>query len=287
MTPKQQKGFFDKNGYLLVEKLFPENMLSEIRKVVLEFQERSKLISCSNTVFDVGNGHSADHPVLRRIKNPQMQHEIFRRFSEYDPLLDIVENLLGNHGVRFDHGKLNFKPKSGDAAVEWHQDWAFYPHTNDDMLAVGIMLEDCTADNGPLMVMPGSHTGPIYNHHHGGYFIGAMDVTEISDQLDNAVAITAPAGSISIHHVRTLHASRENITDQNRPLLLFSYLAIDSYPIVDHYDWDEFNSRILRGDICYTPRQEKVPIRISFPRVPENDSIFDDQKSVRGRSFGG
>ena len=27
--------------------------------------------------------------------------------------------------------------------VEWHQDWAFYPHTNDDLLAVGVMLDDC------------------------------------------------------------------------------------------------------------------------------------------------
>ena len=40
------------------------------------------------------------------------------------------------------------------AAVEWHQDWAFYPHTNDDLLAIGIYLDDCGPDNGPLMVIP-------------------------------------------------------------------------------------------------------------------------------------
>jgi hypothetical protein len=33
--------------------------------------------------------------------------------------------------------------------VEWHQDWAFYPHTNDDVLATGIYLDDCDLDNGP------------------------------------------------------------------------------------------------------------------------------------------
>ena len=41
--------------------------------------------------------------------------------------------------------------------VEWHQDWAFYPHTNDDLLAVGVMLDDMELENGPLLVLPGTH----------------------------------------------------------------------------------------------------------------------------------
>jgi hypothetical protein len=31
--------------------------------------------------------------------------------------------------VRFDTGKLNMKSAGYGAPVEWHQDWAFYPHT--------------------------------------------------------------------------------------------------------------------------------------------------------------
>ena len=44
--------------------------------------------------------------------------------------------------VRFDTGKLNMKSAGYGAPVEWHQDWAFYPHTNDDLAAVGIMIDD-------------------------------------------------------------------------------------------------------------------------------------------------
>ena len=50
--------------------------------------------------------------------------------------------------------KLNTKFEKGGSAVEWHQDWAFYPHTNDDVLAVGVMLDDVNLSNGPLMVIP-------------------------------------------------------------------------------------------------------------------------------------
>ena len=49
-------------------------------------------------------------------------------------------------------GKLNFKlpNKKKGSEVGWHQDWAFYPHTNDDLVTVGIYLDDCTEKNGPL-----------------------------------------------------------------------------------------------------------------------------------------
>jgi len=37
------------------------------------------------------------------------------------------------------------------------QDWAFYPHTNDDVLAIGVLLDDCDLANGPMLVTPGTH----------------------------------------------------------------------------------------------------------------------------------
>lgn len=76
-----------------------------------------------------------------------------------DRLTGIVADLVGG-AVRFDHSKLNFKPAEGKAKIAWHQDWAFYPHSNDDLLAVVVMLEDCTEENGPLMVIPGSYREP-------------------------------------------------------------------------------------------------------------------------------
>ena len=73
-------------------------------------------------------------------------------------LIDILTTLIGP-GVRFQTSKLNMKSAGYGAAVEWHQDWAFYPHTNDDLLAVGVMLDDVEDINGPMQVIPGSHRG--------------------------------------------------------------------------------------------------------------------------------
>ena len=46
--------------------------------------------------------------------------------------------------------------KKKGSLVEWHQDFAFYPHTNDDLI-IGIYLEDCYEQNGPLKIIKGSH----------------------------------------------------------------------------------------------------------------------------------
>ena len=172
-----------------------------------------------------------------------------------DRLVDIVAQLLGGT-ARFDHSKLNFKPPRGNAKIEWHQDWAFYPHTNDDLLAVGVMLEDCDEENGPLQVIPGSHRGPVHDHHLDGMFVGG--ITE----------------------VRTLHASSENRSDRERPLLLFSYAAVDAFPVFAKVDLEKFDSRILRGEPTVVPRAEAVPMRLPQPRAVGADSIFDNQAAL-------
>ena len=117
---------------------------------------------------------------------------------------------LAATGVRFDKAKLNIKDAAGGSPVEWHQDWAFYPHTNDDLAAVGFMLDDMTEDNGPLMVLPGSHTGPVYDHHVDGHFCGGIDVDAERLEVACAEALHGRAGSITIHHVRAVHGSARN-----------------------------------------------------------------------------
>ena len=83
-------------------------------------------------------------PRVRRIKAPHLHREIFRRIMRTPLVVEILKQLLGP-GVRLHGSKLNIKAPHYGSPVEWHQDWAFYPHTNDDILAVGVMLDDCAA----------------------------------------------------------------------------------------------------------------------------------------------
>jgi phytanoyl-CoA hydroxylase len=200
--------------------------------------------------------------------------------------MDLVSQLIGPD-LRMDHTKLNIKPARGGEPVEWHQDWAFYPHTNDDILEVGVMIEDCTMENGPLLMIPGSHRGPVFDHHYDGYFAGAIDPAAAGLDIREAVPITGKAGSITMHHVRLVHGSRDNLSDRDRPLLLFGYVAADAWPLRSDWfhDLESFNAKMLRGKPTLEPRLRDVPVRMPYPPAPHQGSIFENQKLVKGRSF--
>ena len=273
---QSQVNSYRENGYLLLPDVIDGETLERLRDVITAFVDQSREVTASDAMFDIDPAHRPDHPRIRRLKDPYDRHALFREIATSDAILDPVSQLLGGT-VRFDHSKLNFKYPDAEADIAWHQDWAFYPHTNDDMLAVGVLIEDCTLASGPLRVIPGSHRGPLYDHHHNGVFAGAVAESDLADLPDSAVDLVAPAGSVTIHHVRTLHGSTNCTDPRGRPLLLYSYAAVDAFPVFETFDLEEFDSRILRGHPVLSGRMEPVPIRLPWPRSLGADSIYDNQ----------
>src|SRR5262249_50256284 len=150
--------------------------------------------------------------------------------------------------------------------IEWHQDFAFYPHTNDDLLAVGVALDDCTLENGCKQMIPGSHRGPILDHHQEGVFVGAVD--PLKEQLDLSSAVYTPvrAGGISLHHCRMLHASAPNTSSRPRRVLFIEFCAVDAWPVLGVPDLEAYDARILRGSPTRQFRVQEMDLRIPLPK---------------------
>lgn len=280
MLRDDQVEFYREHGYIMVPDVFSAAELDELNRVTDDYVEASRRVSRSDAVFDIGPGHTAEAPKLRRIKDPVDQDPTYAAAMRSEKLISVLNRLIGP-AIRFDHAKLNIKPVGGGAAIDWHQDWAFYPHTNDDLLAVGVFLGDVGPESGPLQVIPGSHRGPVMDHHDMGVFCGAIQNHDMDGVRGKAVAITGKAGSVSIHHVRTIHGSTPNQGEEPRRLLLFSYGAADAWPLVPVVDFDTYESRMLCGNSTLAPRQEAVPVRLPLPRSPGDDSIFDNQSHKR------
>ena len=282
MLNNDQIDFYLENGYLTVENVLSADELAALQRVTDEFIERSRSVAANNEIFDLEPDHSPDNPRLRRIKEPITKHEVYDQTLRHDGILDIVEQLIGK-GVRSNGNKLNMKASSEGAAVEWHQDWAFYPHTNDDLLAVGVAIDDMTEDNGCMLMAPGSHKSELISHHENGVFVGAVaDPDYVPKRVDKCLV---GAGGISIHHVRTLHASAPNHSTNPRRLLLFQYCSIDSWPLFGVSDYDAYLSTIIRGDPCVHPRMEAVPVIISLPKPENAGSIFEIQEAMQNREM--
>lgn len=293
MLSRDQIEFFNDNGYVMVEDAVTPDQLATLRKITHDLIEQSRALTESDDRFDLDDGHTADNPRLTRIKLPHKQDPYYWEVLTNSRITAVLNELLGPD-VLLQTAKLNTKAPGGGAAVEWHQDWAFYPHTNDSMLAVGLMIEDVDMANGPLQVIPGSHKGPVLAHTMDGVFCGAVDPDDPDFHHDKAVTLTGKAGSMTVHHARTLHGSAPNVSDRNRMILFYECHAADAWPLLGGASyihrigqralWDDLQSRLITGQLTMTPRVEPVPVRLPLPPAPDSGSIFKTQKTGGAKS---
>ncbi len=282
MLSQDQIDSYNNNGYIGVEGVLTAEEVSTLSKTTDAFVEKSRKVTEHTDVFDLEPGHTQENPKLRRLKSPIQHHEVYRNTLHHPRILDIVSQFLG-FGLRCNGNKLNMKLPEIGSPVEWHQDWGFYPHTNDDLLAIGICIDDMTIENGALLVVPASHKGPIYDHHYEGHFSGAITDPRFDDK--SAVPVTLKAGGISIHHARTIHGSTPNRSKHARRLLLFQYCAIDAWPLAHSSDWESFNQTIVRGEPTNIPRVREVPVRMPLPGSIKGGSIYETQTIIKNRKL--
>jgi len=285
---QQQITSYENDGYLVLEHRIPDAIISAIRSEIDRFHDIAKDMTESDERLDLEDSHTPQSPRIRRVKLPHIQSKTIDGLMRSNHILAPVRNLIGPN-LRLQTTKLNMKSAGFGAAVEWHQDWAFYPYTNDDVLAVGIMIDDMNEENRPLRVFPGSHKDPIYSHHHNGCFVGAMDLEEYSLDINQSVPLMGPAGSISIHHARIVHGSALNTSTKDRRIIFLEMMASDAFPVVGgRGSWsgiEEFDSRILCGEPTLEPRVTACPMRIAAPDAPTQGSIYEVQKAMGKRSF--
>ncbi|MEZ5864528.1 MAG: phytanoyl-CoA dioxygenase family protein [Geminicoccaceae bacterium] len=280
---------YRRDGFIVVENVLSPDEVQELRQVTDDFVARARFVQAHNDVYDLEPTHSATEPRVRRIKTPHLQHDTYARIGRHPAIVEILRQLV-HPSLRFDTSKLNMKAAGYGAAVEWHQDWAFYPHTNDDLAAVGVMMDDCAIENGPLLCVPGSHKGPIHEHHADGVFCGAVDLDQTDVDFSAARPCVGPAGSISIHHARTIHGSALNTSQKMRRLLLFQYRAADAWPLVGSQqpkNWADWQAMLLCGENDpVVPRCTDVPVRLPLPEAKHAGSIYENQRGRKKGYFG-
>ena len=138
---QDQIAFYQENGYLVLENQIPDSWMHRIRREISRFEDEAALLSESNERLDLEDTHTKNAPRLRRIKLPHTISTDLKELMLSDYILGPARDLAGPN-LRLHTSKPNMKSAGYGAAVEWHQDYAFYPHTNDDILAIGVIIDD-------------------------------------------------------------------------------------------------------------------------------------------------
>jgi ectoine hydroxylase-related dioxygenase (phytanoyl-CoA dioxygenase family) len=173
------------------------------------------------------------------------KHLAFKEMARDPRLTRRVATLIGDD-IQLQHSKLATKPrKQGVGAFPWHQDFARFPHTTYDLLAVSVMLDDATPENGGMYALRGSHKLGLRNHIRDGWMTGPCYETDLWENApERIVPLMARAGGVTIHHCLLLHASPETHSGAQRRMIAFEYRAGHAYQLANNI-WADTGFQVL------------------------------------------
>ena len=267
-------------GFVVVERLFGPEDLSRVDATIRQLTEQALSSGDSSKILELETEPVDGQRVPRRIFSPYDQHETFRGLAHDPRLVDKIESLIGAN-FNLQHSKLNMKPAKVGSAVEWHQDMAYFPHTNDDLVTTLLYLDDATEENGCLQVLP-RHSTHYFDHASpDGRFAGM--ITEDLGDFGKPKSLPAPAGSAIFMHCITPHSSLPNRSSRPRRTLIYEYRANDAFPIYygEMTQIAESKFRPIRGKPARFARfgGPRPPI----PNVGKYSSLYELQSQAQVR----
>ena len=209
--------YFEKNGFVGFYDLLSKSELQKIRSAVIEAVKKEKLVYGENE--------------LRPNQDIIFAHPVLKKYVKDTRICKFVKKLTGAP-IELQHSKFNAKPIKSrtKGEVKWHQDYAFYPHTNFDLVSCSIHLDDEDEGSGALRMIPGSHTKGPKSHCKKNEFVYECKVTN-SIKKSKSELLTCKAGQVIFHHCLTLHKSDPKTINGHRRHIIFQYRAQDAVQI--------------------------------------------------------
>lgn len=265
----EQLARYEEDGYLVLPALFNRREIGSMAAEATRLAQWQVAISLAlgepTPRLDVQRRNG--HVVLRKLQPVNDVSPVFLRFSRDDRLVDPLRDLFGCEPVLMEE-KLNYKQVlpgnpdvvtgADDDSFPFHTDYAYfwldgYPS---ETVSSAITIDDMTRDNGPILVVPGSHKKQ-WPHKEGWPPVLADDAVDPSD----VVPVVAPAGSVLIFHSSLVHASSPNLTCEPRRVMIFSH-----YPETHPVEFDKRNRELRRrGQMAEEKYEDLVYSGASVP----------------------
>jgi ectoine hydroxylase-related dioxygenase (phytanoyl-CoA dioxygenase family) len=209
----------------------PSNHITSGFEIVPAVLERREIAAVAASLEEEGLERS------RAGARHLMRHRVVRQVAHDPRLVALACRFLGPSAIPF-RATLFDKSPDHNWLVVWHQDTALplrerrdvsgwgpwsvkagitYAHAPASALsrvvAVRVHIDDSRSDNGPLRVLPGTHTRGVMTD---------AEVAELARDVE-AVDCVSPAGGVVAMRPLLVHASSKAETDQRRRVLHMEY----------------------------------------------------------------
>jgi hypothetical protein len=229
---------YERDGYLVRESVFAPDEVADMVQASEELVA-GLVESRQGRRFTVGSytfePDFLDHVMLKWEGDTDVLHGI-EPFAHLSPRLkawgldprftEPMKHLTGDPNPELFTEKLNLKRAHHGGPNPLHQDFPYWEEGSDDPLhtATAILyLDDCTAVNGCLEVVPGSHRAGKHPTRTDSDPFGNLEMDPVANAAMERVQVIVPAGSVVLFGAFLAHATGPNATDQDRRALLYSY----------------------------------------------------------------
>ncbi len=142
-------------------------------------------------------------------------------------ILEAVEDLIGPDILVWSSAFF-VKDPHDQGFVSWHQDSTTYGLVGADLVTAWVALTDSTVGNACMRVVPGTHRLGDLPHRDTfatNNVLSRGETVELAIDEAQAVDVILRAGEMSLHHLRTVHGSPPNVSDDRRIGYAIRYLA--------------------------------------------------------------
>ena len=223
---------FRRDGFLVVERAFSSPEMAVLEAALPEITDPAR----AKVGFDSVSG------MVRLSHGAHLYNDAIRRLSLHPRLVRPAQRLLETD-FHIYQSRLTIKPGMSDVAASgwvWHQDFSTW-HRADGMpqpraIVTFTFLDDVTAANAPVLVIPRSHDrgllDTIPGEDNGGYENVAIIPDTVRDigQRNGVLALTGPVGTLVFMSCALVHASGENISPLRRALFTVVFNPMDNRP---------------------------------------------------------
>jgi ectoine hydroxylase-related dioxygenase (phytanoyl-CoA dioxygenase family) len=204
-----EKRALDEEGYLVLHDFMDAELLTAVRRRVDELLAEEG---------DRAGSEFKQEPGSRRLANLVDKGEIFQEAIALPRLLPYIEHVLG---PKFKLSSLNVRsvnPRSDDPQP-LHADMGAIADERGYWVCNTVwMLDDFTADNGPIRMVPGSHRWRKL----------PQDVlADLKAVHPQEVVLTARAGTVVVMNAHMWHGGTGNRTDKSRTAMHGFYARRD------------------------------------------------------------
>ncbi len=160
-------------------------------------------------------------------------------------ILDAVEDVIGPDILCWG-SSFFIKEARNPAFVSWHQDSTYWGLDPADIITAWVAFSDSTPANGAMRVIPGTHKLDQIPHQdtfrpENLLSRGQEIMVEVDDS--KAAMLELGAGEMSLHHVRLIHGSDPNPSDQRRIGFAIRYIPTYVRQVAGNHDY----ATLVRG----------------------------------------